>query len=184
MSTGLFISLLATYAIISDEHIVMVLCSLVFLLSLKVSVIASCIIFGQFIIISFSNPWILWWCQLLQIPVTTSTFITCQSTWITQTWYGNTWGCSFYGWPFQKGHLWAWSLHCRLSRTGTTCLHCTRLVSKVCTFLCWLDALLTKYFQVYCTCQQPWLWSACVPFSGTYWAASWGVWARYAMGWV
>jgi hypothetical protein len=47
MSTGPFISLLATYTIMFDMHIAMVLFSLVSLLSLSVSVVSMCIIFAN-----------------------------------------------------------------------------------------------------------------------------------------
>ena len=47
MNIGLFIYLLAIYAITSDVHIATVLCSLVFLLSLNVRLISICTMFAN-----------------------------------------------------------------------------------------------------------------------------------------
>ena len=134
------------------------------------------------ILVLFSKPWILRWCRLSQISSSTPTFITCQDTWIPQTWYDNTWCCSFSRWSLQKGYLWTWPLHCGLSWTGTSGLHCARLVSKVLCVLLTNPQFSNIYSQMYCPCKWSWLRSVCAPISATYWTASWGVWTGYTLG--
>jgi hypothetical protein len=151
MNTGLSISLSETYAIASDGHIAMALCSLLSSQSLKVGFISSGTIISQLICISISKPRKSRRRQLSQISPPNFTFIPRKNPRITQTRHDGSRGRSFPRWPFQKGHLWARSLHCRLSGTGTPRMRRARLVSEVCILLS--DLALTgtdRSVQMYC----------------------------------
>ena len=86
---------------------------------------------GLLLIIMLSQQKAFWWCWLSQIPPPVVPFLPCQNSQASQVWNDNTQGRTLSQWPLQACHLWAWTLHCRLSQTSPSGLHHTRLVCKV-----------------------------------------------------